>query len=163
MSKALSLYTMTDDFKKYMESETDEEMASALADITAGQIEVKAQSYCQLIASLEGFSDQCKAEADRISKAAKFAKNKADRIKEHMKECLINADIMSLQSGTFKVTLQNNPPALSELNRDECPASYRVIIPETWEADKARIKEALKAGESVPGYDLTVGKSLRIK
>lgn len=163
MSKSMSLYNLTDDFTRYMEAETDEELASALADITAGQIEVKAQSYCQFIASLEGFADTCKAESDRIAKVAKVAKNKADRIKEHMKECLVNANIMSLPAGTFKVSIQNNPPALNKINDELTPASYRVVVPETWFPDNSRIKDALKNGEQVAGWELTVGKSLRIK
>lgn len=163
MSKALSLYNLTDDFVRYMEAETDEEIASALADITAGQIEVKAEGYCKLIASLEGFADQCKAESDRIAKVGKVAANKAAHIKAHMKECLQHADINSLSAGTFKVSIQNNPPALVEVNREICPPRFRVIIPETWEPDKARIKDALKNGEVVYGYELATGTSLRIR
>lgn len=159
----LTLYELTKDFDTYMNAETDEEMAAALADITAGQIEIKAESYCQFITSLEGFADTCKAEADRISKVAKAAKNKADRIKEHMKTCLESAGINTLPAGTFKINLQNNPPALKEIDRELCPASFKVVIPETWQPDNARIKEALKNGETVDGYELTVGKSLRIR
>lgn len=159
----LSLYQLTDDFTRYMEAETDDEIASALADITAGQIEVKAQSYCQFIASLEGFADQCKAESDRIAKVAKVAKNKADRIKQHMKDCLLSAGIMSVPAGTFKVSVQKNPPALKVVDEDKCPAAYRIIIPETWQPDTARIKDALKNGEQVAGYELTTGQSLRIR
>lgn len=163
MSKSLTLYEMSNDFAKYMEAESDEELAMALADLTAGQIEVKAESYCQFIASLDGFVDQCKAESARISKVAKAAENKAATLKERMKECLELASIDKLSAGTFKIAIQKNPPALREIDRELTPAGYRVIVPETWEVDKARIKDALKNGDTVPGYDLTVGTSLRIR
>lgn len=163
MSKSLTLYELSNDFQKYMDAETDEELAMALADLTAGQIEVKAESYCQFIASLDGFAEQCKAESQRISKVAKAAENKAARLKERMKDCLELANIDKLTAGTFKIALQKNPAALRELDKDLTPASYRVIIPETWEPDKSRIKDALKAGDEVAGYELSVGTSLRIR
>lgn len=159
----LSLYELTTDFTKYMEAETDEEIASALADITAGQIEIKAGSYCQFIASLDGFAKQCEEESKRIANVAKIAKNKADRIKDHMKRCLLDSNITKLQAGTFTVSIQNNPPVLNVLDSEKTPASYRIIIPEAWQANNTKIKEDIKAGIDVPGYELTVGKSLRIK
>lgn len=163
MSKSLSLYELSDDFKKYLEAETDEELAMALADLTAGQIEVKAESYCQFVKSLEGFTEQCNVEATRIRNAAKSAENKAKRLKERMKECFDLANIDKLTAGTFKVAIQNNPPSLKEIDKEQCPAGYRIIIPETWEADTARIKSDLKAGAEIAGYELSVGQSLRIR
>jgi uncharacterized protein YyaL (SSP411 family) len=161
--KGLSLYQLTTDFDAYMNAESEEEIANALADITAGQIESKASGYCQFLAELEGFADTCKAEADRIAKVAKVAKNKADRIKEHMKECLINADISKLSAGTFTVSVQNSPPSLHMIDEGQTPCEYMVVIPESYQIDKSAVKEALKNGKEVSGWELTVGKTLRIR
>lgn len=162
-ARKLSLYQLTTDFDNYMNAETDQEIATALAEITSGQIEKKAESICKFLVSLDGDIDKFKAEEKRISDARKAMENKYDRIKEYMKSAMENAGIANVAAGTFKVSIAKNPPALKEVNRDDCPASFRTIIVETWEPDKARIKEALKAGEAVEGYELTTGKSLRIK
>lgn len=163
MSKSLTLYQMSEDFTRYMEAETDEEIASALADITAGQIEVKVQSYCEFIASLDGFAEQCKTESDRIAKVAKTAANKAARIREHMKECMLIADINKLSAGTFTVSLAKNPGKLIIDDATVIPAQYLTYIPASTVPNNAEIKEALKAGEEVKGAHIETGTSLRIK
>ena len=159
----MNLYQLTTDFDNYLNAETDEELAAALVEITAGQIEKKAENYCHFLANLESDIDRFKAEEKRIAGARKAMENKITRVKEYMKTALENADIMTVAAGTFKVSIQKNPAALHEVNRDICPAAYKIIIPETWQADNARIKAALVAGEVVPGYELTNGTSLRIR
>ena len=159
----LTLYELTTDFDKYMNAETDEEMATELAEITAGQIEVKAESYCKFVTSLDGFAAQCKAEADRIAKVAKVAANKAERIKAHMMQCMEAAGISNIPAGTFSVKIQNNPPALHAIDEGKTPCEYMVVIPESYQIDKAAVKDALKIGKEVPGWELTVGKSLRMR
>jgi hypothetical protein len=159
----MNLYQMTTDFDRYMNAETDEDLAGALAEITAGEIEKKAENYCHFLANLDGDIERFKAEEKRISAIRKTMENKAARVKEYMKTALENANIQNIPAGTFKVSIQKNPPALHEIARDSCPAAYRIIIPETWQPDTARIKEALKNGEVVYGYELTTCTSLRIK
>ena len=159
----LTLYQLTTDFDQYMQSETDEEIASALAEITAGQIEAKAEGYCKFLAMVEGTVDHFKAEERRISTARKVLENKIERAREYMKEALINANIYKFTAGTFKITIAKNPESLVIDDPDTIPAQYLTYVPATTIPDKAAIKEAIKAGEVVAGAHTETGLSLRIK
>ena len=159
----MNLREMTADFAAYMNAETDEEIAAALADITAGQIEEKAENYCWFLRDMAGDIEKFKTEEARLSAARKAMENKQKRVKEYMLSALESAGIAKLAAGTFKVSIQANPPALDVIDASLTPAEYKVIIPAREEADTARIKEALKNGEEVEGYQLTRGSSLRIR
>ena len=159
----MHLRELTADFTAYLNAETDEEMAAALADITAGQIQDKAENYCWFLRDLEGDIEKFKTEAKRITAAVKTMENKHARVKEYMKTALELAGINNLPAGTFKVGIQLNPPALSVVDETLCPDEYIVEIPATTAKDTARIKDDLKAGKDVPGYELTRGTSLRIR
>lgn len=159
----MNLYQMTTDFENYLNADTDEEIANALAEITSGQIEKKAEGYCHFIANLEGDIEKFKAQEKRLATIRRAMENKLAHVKDYMKTAMEDHGIQVIPAGTFKVSIQRNPPALVETNREICPPRFRVIIPEAWEPDKARIKEALKNGEVVYGYELTTGTSLRIR
>ncbi len=159
----MKLRELTADFTTYMNAETDEDIAAALADITAGQIEDKAENYCWFLRDLEGDIEKFKTEAKRITAAVKAMENKHARVKEYMKTALELAGINNLPAGTFQVAIQLNPPALSVVDETLCPAEYVIEIPATTTKDTTRIKDDLKAGKDVPGYELTRGTSLRIR
>lgn len=159
----MHLRELTADFTTYMNAESDEEIAAALAEITAGQIEDKAEYYCWFLRDLEGDIEKFKTEGKRISAAVKAMENKHARVKEYMKTALELAGINNLPAGVFKVAIQANPPALSVVDETLCPEEYITIVPATTAKDTARIKDDLKAGKDVPGYELTRGTSLRIR
>ena len=56
--------------------------------------------------------------------------------------------------------IQNNPPSVFILNKDEIPGEY-IKVPEP-APDKTAIKAALRAGKEVPGVELRISESLRI-
>lgn len=159
----MNLYQLANDFDTYMNAETDEEIAEALADITSGQIEDKVENYCHFFANIAGDIDTFKAEEKRISAKRKAMENKYDRAKAYMLQALETAGINKLAAGTFKVSIQDNPPALEVVDAALTPAEYKITIPAQEQADTAKIKEALKNGGEVAGYRLTRGRSLRIR
>lgn len=159
----MHLRELTADFTTYMNAETDEDIAAALAEITAGQIEDKAENYCWFLRDLEGDIEKFKTEGKRIAAAVKSMENKHARVKEYMKTALELAGINNLPAGVFKVAIQTNPPSLHEIDRTATPTEYFTLIPERWEVDNNKIKEDLKVGIEVPGYELTRGTSLRIR
>lgn len=158
-----NLYQLTTDFDRYMNAETDEETASALAEITAGEIEKKAENYCHFLANLESDIERFKAEEKRIADARKAMENKVSRVKEYMKDALLNANIDKITAGTFKVSISLTAGTLVIDNQSAIPAKFLTVIPEQYVPDKNAIKAAIKNGEAVPGCHIEAGTSLRIK
>lgn len=158
-----TLYNLTSDFAKLMECEGDEEITNALIEISAGEIEKKAESYCQFLASMEATAETFKAEEQRISSARKAIENKVKAVKDRMKECLLAANIDKLTAGTFKISVSLTAGSLVIDDEKSVPARYCTIIPEQHVPDKAAIKAAIKNGEPCTYAHIEAGTQLRIK
>lgn len=158
----MNLYQLTDDFNKLMECDEDE-TTSALIEISAGEIEVKVESYCKFLANVESDIERFKAEEKRIASIRKAMENKVERAKQYMKEALLSANIDKLQAGTFKISVSLTAGSLVIDDEKKVPARYCTIIPEQHVPDKAAIKAAIKNGEPCEYAHIEAGTSLRIK
>lgn len=159
----LSLYELANDFKDYMYAETDEEMADALAQITAGQIEAKVTNCVKAVRSIEALAKATKMEEEFFNAKRKALENKAERLKEYMKECLLNADIDKLDAGPFKVSVGLSPGAVIIDNMETIPPRFITYIPESYTVDKKSVATAIRAGEQVNGAHLEPSYILRIR
>lgn len=162
-ARKLSLYDLTSDFDKLMQADTDDEITAALIEFEAGEIERKAENICKFVTTLESTAAQFKAEEQRIASARKALENKADRMRERMKECLLNANIMKVDAGTYKVSVAMTGGSVAIDDQGSIPARFFTIVPEQYVPNKTAIKDAIKSGEEVAGAHIEAGFSLRIK
>lgn len=163
MNRKLSLYELTDDFNKLMELEEDDDITTALVAIVAGEIEQKAENVCKFIKMLDTTAEQFKTEEERIRGARKALENRAERVRDYMKQALLNANIDKVNAGTFKVSVGLSPGSVTIDDLASIPPRFLTIIPEQYQPDKAAIKLAIKAGEDVPGAHIEAGFMLRIR
>jgi hypothetical protein len=163
---ALKLYELTDSFKKIFdmidENEPDEALKMALAEI-GGAIEVKADGMAKLIKSLDYDVDIYKAEEKRLADRRRAIENKRNWFKNYLKEQMEKVGKDKIKLPTITLALQSSPPAVNITDNTAIPAKYITIIPELHIPDKKAILEALKAGQDVPGTEMTQGKHLRIR
>ena len=158
--KSLSLYEMTSEMLAILEAEeVDEQMMEA----AFGALMSKDNRICHFIRSIEGAIVTHKAEEARISDRRKAMENKVEQLKKLIQLSMERLELDSMETDTFKLKLQDNPPALDVLDETLTPPQYLVVIPATTQPDKAKIKEDLKNGKPVPGYALKRGRSLRIR
>lgn len=161
MEKGLSLYAMTTEMLNVLEAE---EVDEALMEAAFGNIVAKESRIAHFIKDIESAVDTFKAEEKRISDRRKAMENKVKQLKGYIQLCMERLGMDAVQTGTFKLAIQNNPPALERYDEEApLPAEYTVIIPEQVQPDNAKIKDALKLGVEIPGYRLTQGRSLRIR
>jgi len=158
----MNLNQLTSDFDTYMNAETDEEMAAALAEITAGQIEQKVEAYCWFFADRKGDIAKFKEQEDRISAARKAIENKVERARDYMKTALLSANINKVAAGTFKVAISPTVGKLIIEDPATVPAQYKTKV-ETEIIDNDAIKTDIKGGVSVPGCRIEPGTALRIR
>lgn len=163
MNRKLSLYELTADFDKLMELEEEDDITTALVEIVAGEIEQKAENVCKFIKMLDTTAEQFKTEEERIRGARKALENRAERVREYMKQALLNANIDKVNAGTFKVSIGLSPGSVAIDDLASIPPRFLTIIPEQYQPDKAAIKLAIKSGEDVPGAHIEAGFTLRIR
>lgn len=158
--KSLSLYTMSQEMQALIEAD---EVNDDLLVAAIGDIEKKSENVCHFIRNVESTVDIFKAEEKRIASRRKALENTITRVKEYAKTCMELMGAEKIDTGTFTLSIQNNPPALQIEDGAEPPAEYCIIIPEQRTWDKDKVKSDLKSGKMVPGATLTVGRSIRIR
>ncbi len=156
----ISLYKLTDDFNALMDIDDPDEVDNALLTIVSGDIEKKAENICKLVKMVEASAEAFKTEEKRISERRKALENKADRIRQYMKESLLNANIDKVDAGTFRVSVGLSQGTLIIDDSSSLPAEYMKVV---YEPDKAGIKAAIKKGGAVPGAHIEAGITLTIR
>ena len=162
-----TLYDLGDAFNGVMDMALDETMdlnvlEECLQTIEA-DIAVKCERGIGLIRNLDTLREGMEKESKRLSEQARILKNRIESIKVWYQR---NLDAMGKSKVTTTLgtmTVQNNPPSLKVTDADQIPICYLTLVPARYEMDKDAVKNALKAGEEVPGAHLEQGRSLRIR
>jgi hypothetical protein len=76
---------------------------------------------------------------------------------------MIETGISKIECPYFKLSIQDNPPAVEVFDSLQIPADYMREVPATSEPDKMLIKKAIQDGFDVPGAKLKHGKRLVCK
>lgn len=156
-----TLYALSTEFAGLMQADelTDEMMERI--DSLAISLEQKVENICKINAQMSMMTDGIDKEIKRLQARKTAMVNATERLKEYTIKCLELADVQTLESGTFKVSLAKKPASVQIEDESLVPAAFFDIKPTI---NKTRVKEAIQAGEAVPGCKLeSNGFSLRIK
>jgi len=109
------------------------------------------------------------ADADALSLEEKRLKERREaveramiKVKDYVKYQMETLESTKVTTDLFTFTIAKNPGSLKILDETQLPAKYLKQVTTT-QVDNAGIKDALKAGEQVPGAEIVQGTSLRIK
>jgi hypothetical protein len=150
---------------------TDFSAVTARVRALAEQLRAEGYDDDDVIASIESESDLLRTfdrvaeRIDQDNRSAVIARARAKRLEARADRNLEFLDFLmrvignetKIERPTATVFYQTNPPKL-EVREDEVPEAFKVLTP-----DKPAITKALNAGETVPGCQLTQGRSLRVK
>lgn len=142
------------------ESDEDTDAWNELLESLTGDIENKVTNCALVVQELKSDVAGIADEIRRLQDRKKAAVNKIDSLKSYMQQGMELAGIEKTKDVRVTVSIQNNPPALLVYDEDMVPADYIRIVEEI---DKAKIKDAIKAGDDVPGARLTQGRGIRIR
>lgn len=150
-----------------MDTGVDEQTLTDTLEGEQWPLEVKAQQYGFVIKNLEATANSIK-EAEKQMKARREAiERRASSLSERLKTGLEIAAISKLDCPHFALTIKKNPPSVDIWDEKQIPARFmRTPEPPPPPAavpDKAAIKDAIKAGEDVPGALVAQGTRLEIR
>jgi len=130
----------------------------------AGDLEVKAQNTIMLARNLEATAAAIKEAEAQMAARRKALEARASRIRDWVLGNMIVAGVQKIECPHFRVSVRDNPPAVEVYEPGLIPATFmRQPEPPPPAPDKTAIREAMKAGQEVPGCKLVVGKRLEIK
>lgn len=119
------------------------------------KVEGLALFYKETLAEAEAI----KAEADKLAKRAKIAKNKAERLKEYLSFVLRSSETEKFTTNRVKITFRPSEQVVIE-DVDKIAKKWLKV---KTEPDKAGIKAALKEGAKIKGAHLETKQNIQIK
>ncbi len=163
-----TLYEIAADYRRItdlmMDSDADEQ---TIVDTLEGErwpLEVKATNYAMVIRNIGATAEAIKAAEIQMAARRKTLERRAEWLKSQLKGAMEFTGVTKIESPEFVIRVQNNPESVEIDEPALLPSEYwRQPEPPPPEPDKTAIKEALKAGEDIPGARLVRGTHLRIK
>lgn len=163
-----ALYELTGEFRelKQLADTDDEGMAVAVRD-TMEAIEAefndKALAVSRVILNLDGDVNGIDEEIKRLVARKRVIENRQANIKEYLRENMEASGITKISCPLFTITLAKGRETVIVDDERKVPDDL-VRVKTTIEPDKKAIRDAIKAGQEVPGCHIETGKpSIRIK
>ena len=163
-----TIYELTEDLRQLYEMATDPEVdPEVLMDTiegVEGEFELKADGYAKVMAQLNGDALSLDAEIKRLQKRKKVMENSSARIKESLENAMRLTNKTKFKTEFFTFSIQKNPPSLKikeDVDLDLVPPEFLVFTDPA--IDKAKVKNAIKAGQTFDWAEMTQTDGLRIR
>jgi hypothetical protein len=164
----MKLYEMTraydELFSAAVDGDWDEASMVAFDGMLNGledDIEQKLLGIARVVKNLSAEEKALKDEIDRLAAKRNAITNSLDRLKAYAQTGMVALGLDKVSDSVFTVAMQANPPSVEVFDEDLIPGDY--WVPVEPRLDKTRVKEAIKAGQDVPGAQLVQTKGIRFR
>lgn len=164
----LALYTMADEYVQAMqrlpEMGLDEQTIADTLEGLQGNVIVKAQQVAAYTLNIEAEADAIEQAIHKLQTRRDTIRDQAGNLRAYLHKNMGRTGITEIKAidGTFKAKIKQNPPKVEITDQAALPEIYLRTIPETVQPDKQAIAKALKAGDAVPGAELSYSERLEI-
>lgn len=159
----MRLYELANDFLEVENLEgVDAQTQNEILNAIKVEIENKGDGIIKFIRNEEASLKVIDEEIKRLQALKKSKNTKIRNMKSYLMHCMRLMGMKKIEGNLGRISIRKNPASLEILDGTIIPQEYmikEVII----NLDKARVKEMLKNGETVPGCALVQGESLIIK
>lgn len=167
----MKLYELTQEYQALQEMAEDQDVDfQAVMDTLegiGGEFKAKADNIACVVKGLSAQADALKTESEALARRGKAASARADRLREYLFRQMRLAGISRIETNRNVIFIRKTPEALRFEDEGaflrwaaEHPEYLRQKPPEI---DKSAVKDAIKAGESLPGVALEQGETFSIR
>ena len=158
----MTLYEINEQLRNAIEFGCDPETGEIIDTAALEELEMardeKIENICLFIKDLKAEAAAIKAEKDALDNRMKASAKKAESLTNYLQRMLAGEKFK-----TSKVAISyRKTQAVTIFDLDALPMDY-IRVKTSTEPDKVLIKEAIKAGETVPGAELEERQSMTIK
>ncbi len=165
---SITLYELSQDYRQALDVLTDPENdlpAEVIADTLEGlqgSLEDKAVNLAKFFRNLEAMAGAIKEAEDRMARRRRAIEGRVKWLKDYLRTNMDACGIQKIESAWFVLAIQKNPSAVDVFDESAVPAEFKEEVV-TVRLDKAGIKRALEAGQTVPGAALSRGTRLAVR
>lgn len=142
------------------EGELTPELETAL-QINKEQLESKSVDYCYVIKQFDAECEIIDNEIKRLQQAKKVRENTIERLKQTLSNAMRSFEVNEIKTPLVKLSFRKSESVIV-YDTNSLPQMFKTIkVTET--PDKTKIKDAIKAGETVVGAELVINQNLQIK
>ena len=149
--------------QKLQDMDLDEQTLADTLESFAGDLETKATNTVMVSRNMRATAAAIKEAEASMAARRKAIENRADYLDKRVFDTMIETGISKIECPYFRLSIQDNPPAVEVFDSLQIPADYLKEVPATFTIDKLLIKKAIQDGYEVPGAKLTHGKRLVCK
>jgi hypothetical protein len=167
---SITLYKLAGEYQRLMDLATDDEADHSMGlpqefvetlESLEGEITTKLEGCCRAVKSMVSLKNAIDEEAAALRLRASRLDKAVEELKGYMQYNLEQMEIKKVTAGIFKLTIcQNSQPSVIVLDLDAVPSKFDK--PQERQVSLTQIRDAVKAGEQVPGVDVVHGSHLRI-
>lgn len=159
----MSLYNLTQAYREVRDNDDlDPQVAADTLDAIEEPLKDKADSVAWIIDQLQSDSKALKDKAREFNEAARHKQNRADWLKQYLKDSLDAADIRKIQTDNHIISIRNFKASTVIDDENKLPVDY-VVEHTEYKPNKKLIYDSLKAGKQVPGAHLEANRKAVIK
>lgn len=165
---SITLYELSQDYRQALDVLTDPENdlpAEVIADTLEGlqgSLEDKAVNLAKFFRNLEAMAGAIKEAEDRMARRRRAIESRVKWLKDYLRQNMVTCGIQKIESPWFVLAIQKNPAAVDVFDEAAVPAEFKEEVVSV-RLDKAGIKRALEAGQTVPGAALMPGSRLSVR
>jgi hypothetical protein len=170
----LTLYQMTDEYVEAARQlaamaesgEIDQQALADTLDGIRGALEVKAVNVAAYSKHLDYQAQIIDVELDRLRAYKATVERQAEALRNYLHDQMNRAGIVKIENidgaPPFRLAIRKNPPRVVIDNEGAIEWEYKRSITKV-EIDRQMIKDALKAGRSVPGAHMEQTERVEIR
>lgn len=162
----MKLYELSENYRllnDLLEEDADNETLVDTLESINEEITLKAKNIAVVLSNFDSNINILDNEIKRLQERKKREQAKQEFLKEYLKQNMERIGKTKIVTPTHTISIRKNPHKLIVEDESVIPATYTVIIPQSYKIDTTSLKNALKAGEEIPGARLEQGTSLSIK
>jgi DNA repair exonuclease SbcCD ATPase subunit len=169
--KAQELTTSISQLAEQLQSDDDDSRSQALAELEAAlmaeegnkqALAAKADATCWVIEHLRGQAAYRQQQAKRLTELSRSDAGRADALEESLVLVLTRLQPAATRFSFPNHELTSRRSQSVEIDDEQALAPEWLTVKTTTQPDKAAIKQALKAGQQIPGVQLLSHRSWRI-
>jgi len=158
-----TLYELTDDvlaLMQMMEEDPENEVIRDTLEALTGELDIKAESYCKVIAEFKAREEALASAIDKLSQKKQSVSANIDRLNKALLGAMQATGKEKIRGDIFYLYIKNNAVSLDQLP-EKLPKKY--LVPQEPKVDRRQLLADVKTGIKVKGVTTKRTQSLIIK